>query len=77
MEVGPGLVVSTLDFQSGGQRFKPSLVVALDKKLYRTLCLFTKVYKCVPLNIMLGGYLVMDWHPNQREVAIIMVFPVV
>ena len=45
-----GLVVSALDFQSGGWGFEPGLcrrVVSLDKKLYSTLSLFTQVYKWV------------------------------
>ena len=39
-----GLVASALDFQSGGRGFESCLcrrVVALDKKLYSTLSLFT------------------------------------
>ena len=58
-----GLVVSTLDFRSGGRWFEPGhccRVVSLDKKLYSTLSLFTQVYKWVPAIIMLGGNLVMD-----------------
>ena len=50
-----GLVVSALDFRSGGRWFEPSLcrhVVSLDKKLYSTLSLFTKVYKWVPAIII-------------------------
>ena len=56
------LVVSMLDFRSGGQWSEPSLcrrVVSLDKKLYSTLSLFTQVYKWVPVTIMLGGNLAM------------------
>ena len=37
-----GLVVSALDFRSGGPWFEPSLclrVVSLDKKLYSTSCI--------------------------------------
>ena len=58
-----GLVVSALDFRSGGRWFKPGhyhCVVSLDKKLDSTLSLFTQVYKWVPAIIMLGGNLVMD-----------------
>ena len=58
-----GLVVSTLDFRSGGRCFKTSLcrrVVSLDKKLYSTLSLFTQVYKWVPVIIMRGGNLALD-----------------
>ena len=58
-----GLVVSNLDFRSGGWWFEPgrcSHVVSLDKKLYSTLSLFTQVYKWVPAIIMLGGDLAMD-----------------
>ena len=43
-----GLVVSALDFRSGGQWFEPRLcrrVVSLDKKLYLTLSLFTSCYR--------------------------------
>ena len=42
-----GVVVSALDFRSGGQRFEPGLcrrVVSLEKKLYSTLSLLTQVY---------------------------------
>ena len=49
---------SSLDFQSGGRWFEPSLcrpVVSLDKKLYSTFSLFTQVNKWVPAIIMLGG----------------------
>ena len=58
-----GLVVSALDFRSGGRWFEPTLcrrVVSLDKKLYSTLSLFTQVYKWVPAIIMLGVNLAMD-----------------
>ena len=58
-----GLVISPLDFRSGGQWFEPSLcrhVVAFDTKLYFSLSLFTQVYKWVPAIIMLGGNLAMD-----------------
>ena len=58
-----GLVVSALDFRSGGRWFEPGhcrRVVSLDKKLYSTLSLFTQVYKWVPAIIMLGGNLAMD-----------------
>ena len=58
-----GLVVSVLDFRSGGQWFEPSLcrrVVSLDKKLYFTLSLFTQVYKWLPAIILQGGMLAMD-----------------
>ena len=50
-------MVSTLDFQSGGQWFKPGLyrhVVSLGKKLYFTFPLFTQVYKWVLAIIMQG-----------------------
>ena len=43
-----GLVVSALDFQSGGWWIEPSLcrlVVSSDKKPYFTLSFFTQVYK--------------------------------
>ena len=53
-----GLLVSALDFRSGGRRFKAGLcchVVSLDKKLYFTLSPFTQLYKWVPAIIMLGG----------------------
>ena len=56
-------MVSALDFRSGGWWFEPGhcrRVVSLDKKLYSTLSLFTKVYKWVPAIIMLGGNLAMD-----------------
>ena len=56
-------MVSALDFQFGGQWFKLGLccrVVSLDKKLYSTLSLFTKVYKWVLVIIVLGGNLAMD-----------------
>ena len=58
-----GLVVSALDFRSGGRWFEPGLcrrVVSLDKKLCSTLSLFTQVYKWVPAIIMLGDNLAMD-----------------
>ena len=58
-----GLVVSTLDFRSGGSRSEPGPcrgVVSLDKKLYSTLSLFTQVYKWVPAIIILGGNVAMD-----------------
>ena len=58
-----GLVVSALDFRSGGRWFEPGhcrCVVSLDKKLYSTLSLFTQVYKRVPAIIMPGGNLAMD-----------------
>ena len=58
-----GLVISALDFRSGGRWFEPGLcrrVVSLDKKLYFTLPLFTQAYKWVPAIIMLGGNLEMD-----------------
>ena len=60
---GAGLVVSVLDFRSGGRWFEPGLccrVASLDKKLYSTLSPFTQVYKWVPAIIMLGGNLAMD-----------------
>ena len=53
-----GVVVSALDFRSGGRWFELSLclrVVSLDKKLY-----FTQVYNWVPAIIMLGGSLAMN-----------------
>ena len=46
-----GLVVSALDFRSGGRCFEPCLcrrLVSLDNKLYSTMSLFTQVYKWVP-----------------------------
>ena len=53
-----GLVVSVLDFRSGGRliesSFRRRCVVSLDKKLYSTLSLFTQGYKWVPAIIMLG-----------------------
>ena len=58
-----GLVVSALDFRSGGRWFEPGhcrRFVSLDKKLYFTLSLFTQVYKWVPAIIMLGVNLAMD-----------------
>ena len=67
-----GLVVSLLDLRPGSRWFEPSLchrVVSLDKKLQSTLSLFTQVYKWVPAIIMLGGNLVLDWHPIQGEMA--------
>ena len=42
-----GLVVTALDFRSGGRWFEPSLcrrVVSSDKKLHSTLSLFTQVF---------------------------------
>ena len=57
------VVVSALDFRSGGRWFEPGLcrrVVSLDKKLYSTLSLFSQVYKWVPAIIMLGDNLAMD-----------------
>ena len=65
-------MVSLLDLRPGSRWFEPSprhRVVSLDKKLQSTLCLFTQVYKWVPVIIMLGGNLVMDWHPIQGETA--------
>ena len=56
-------MVSTLDFQSGGQWLEPSLCrrdVSLDKKRYSALSHFTQVYKWVAVIIMLGGNLAMD-----------------
>ena len=58
-----GLVVSALDFRSGGWWFEPGLgrrVVSSDKKLYYTLSLFSRVYKWVLAITMLGGNLAMD-----------------
>ena len=58
-----GLVVSALDFRSGGRCFEPGLcyrVVSLDKKLHSTLSLFIQVYKWVPAIIMLEGNPAMD-----------------
>ena len=52
-----GLVVSALDFRSGGRWFEPGFsrrVVSLDKKLDSTLTLLTQVYKWVPAIIMMG-----------------------
>ena len=57
------VVISALDFRSGGRWFEPSLcchVVSLDKKHYSTLSLYTQVYKWVTAIIMLGGNLAMD-----------------
>ena len=71
-----GLVVSALDFRSGGRWFEPGHcrhVVSLDKKLHFTLSLFTQVYKWISAIIMLGGNLAMDLHAIQGGVAI---FPV-
>ena len=56
---GGDLVVSKLDFQSGGRGFELArccCFVLLDKKLYSTLSVFTQVYTCkwVPAIIMLG-----------------------
>ena len=53
-----GLVVSALDFRSGGRWFEPGHchhVVSLDNKRYFTLSLFTRMYKWVPAIIMLGS----------------------
>ena len=58
-----GLVVSALDFQSGGRWFEPSLcrcVVSLDKKIYFTLSLFSQLYMWVLAIIMLGDNLERD-----------------
>ena len=52
-----GLVVSALDFRSGGRWFEPGLcrrAVSLDKRLYSKLSLFTQVHKWVSAIIMLG-----------------------
>ena len=62
-------VVSALELRSGGWWLEPGLcrrVVFLDKKLYSTLPLFTQV----PVTIMLGGSLAMDYHPIQEGLAI-------
>ena len=71
-----GLVVSALDFRSGGRWFEPSLclhVVSLDKKLYSILSLFTQVYKWVPAIIMLGVTLQRTSIPSRGGVAILLV----
>ena len=56
-------MVSAFDFRYGGRWFERGLcrrVVSLDKKLFSTLSLFTRVYKWVPAIIMMGGNLAMD-----------------
>ena len=56
-------MVSALDVRSGGRLFKPSLcrrVVALDKKLHTSLCIFTQVYKWVLAIIIPGDNLSID-----------------
>ena len=59
-------VVNTLNSGSGGPGFKPCHVVSLDKKLYSTLSLFTRVYKWVPVTYCWG--VTLRWTSNlSRE----------
>ena len=56
-------MVSAFHLRSGGRWFESGLcrrVVSLDKKLFSTLPLFTKVYKWLPTILMLGSNLAMD-----------------
>ena len=38
-----------------------------------TVPLSTQVYKWVPVNLVMGGYPAMDWHPIQGGVEILLV----
>ena len=65
-----GVVVSALDFCSGGWWFEPGLCrhdVSIDKKIYSTLPLFTQVCKWVPAIIMVGVTLQWTSIPSRGE----------
>ncbi len=69
-------MVSALDSESNGPGSRPSRGAALcswARHFTLTVPLSTQVYKWVPANLLLGIIPVMDWHPIQGGVAILLV----
>ena len=67
-----GQAVNTSNSGSGGPEPLARCVVSLGKELFSTLSLFTQLYKWLAVTYCWRVTLLMDYHPVQGGVAILL-----